>query len=91
MAGAVFIEGSKTPFLDLQSKGSTRWEKEKVHMKQVIQTKILRALVSLALSLICFAFMQRVQAAEMDILPNGNTAYGSGAFPVSSAVSLSSL
>jgi hypothetical protein len=28
------------------------------HMKQLIQTKILTALVSLALTLICFAFMQ---------------------------------
>ncbi len=30
------------------------------------------------LVLTCLAFMPRAQAAELDILPNGNTAYGSG-------------
>ena len=35
-------------------------------------------LILLSLLLVCFAFMQQTQAAELDILPNGNTAYGSG-------------
>jgi hypothetical protein len=35
-------------------------------------------LLLLPFLLACFAFSQRAQAAEVDILPGGNTAYGSG-------------
>src|SRR6266498_2127900 len=58
--------------------------KEIIPMNTLIKTSIGRSflrrgfiLIPLVL-MICFAFMQKAQAAELDILPNGNTAYGNG-------------
>ena len=47
-------------------------------MKSPIKLKTTPLLFLIPFLLACFAFMPRAQAAELDILPGGNTAYGSG-------------